>query len=113
MSDLHWEKVKDIFQTALEKPSGAERERYLNEACADDGDLRSEVNVLLDSFEEADDFLDESPISAVAETIVGTREKLVAGQQFGRYRIERKLGAGGAGEVFLCRDTVLERFVAL
>ena len=113
MSDSHWEKVKDVFQTALEKPSSAERERYLNEACGANEDLRAEVDALLASFDEADDFLDESPIGEVAETIIGKREILNAGQQIGRYRIERQLGAGGAGEVFLAFDVELERFVAL
>ena len=113
MSDFHWEKVKDIFQTALEKSSGAEREKYLNDACGADEDLRGEVLALLASFEDASDFLDESPIGEVAETIVGKRESFVAGQIIGRYRIERKLGAGGAGEVFLALDVELERFVAL
>ena len=87
MSDPHWEKVKDIFQTALEKPAGFERERYLNEACANDEDLRAEVIILLNSFEEADDFLDEPPIAEVAETIVGKKESFAVGQRFGRYLI--------------------------
>ena len=113
MSNSHWEKVKDIFQAALEKPSGAERKKYLREVCGNNTDLRSEVDVLLDSFEEADDFLDESPIGVVAETIVGRRESFATGQQFGRYRIERKLGAGGVGEVFLAFDVELERLIAL
>jgi predicted Ser/Thr protein kinase len=38
---------------------------------------------------------------------------LVAGQQLGHFRIERPLGAGGMGEVYLATDLALERPVAI
>jgi uncharacterized RDD family membrane protein YckC len=38
---------------------------------------------------------------------------LVAGQQLGHFRIERRIGAGGMGEVYLATDLALDRPVAI
>jgi serine/threonine protein kinase len=38
---------------------------------------------------------------------------LVEGAQIAHYRVDRRIGAGGMGEVFLATDTTLERSVAL
>lgn len=45
--------------------------------------------------------------------IYGLRESVSQAQQLGQYVIERKLGEGGMGEVYLARHTLLRRLTAV
>ena len=53
--------VEALFFAALEKPSGAERAAFLDEACGNDADLRRQVERLLVAHPQAASFL-EAPV---------------------------------------------------
>ncbi|MDQ3749317.1 MAG: protein kinase, partial [Acidobacteriota bacterium] len=114
MTGKKWQQVKQIFQSALEHAPD-EREVFLADACADDAGLRREVEILLASFENADDdsFMQQAAIGEVAEMMVGVENRLKIGQQFDRYKIISLIGKGGMGEVYLAEDKKLDRQVAV
>ena len=55
---LESDKVKAIFLAAKEKASAAERDAYLEEACAGDAALRQRVGALLQADKQPDRLLD-------------------------------------------------------
>ncbi len=120
MSPKKWKKVKSIFSKLLDLPA-EKRAGFLDNACADDEELRSEVEHLLDSYDENDSFLENSAVAEIAdvfnekESLKKTKTTLFqAGNLLNqRYEIIRQLGKGGMGEVFLANDNKLNRQVSL
>jgi hypothetical protein len=61
MKPERWERIDELLQSALARTPG-ERSAFLAQACADDELLRSEVESLIASHDEASNFL-ETPMS--------------------------------------------------
>jgi len=98
MTPERWREITGLFQAALSRDPG-ERASFVTERCAGDADLRSEVEAMLSAHQAA--ALDSTP-SAPRDP-----------QRLAHYEIIRKIGSGGMGDVFLARDTRLDRQVAL
>ena len=115
MKPERWERIKEVFEAALELDAPA-RTAFLADACGEDEDLCAEVTHLLGRYEAAGEFL-ERPVVPVARLPflsdrpqgIFSPEQVVAG----RFRVVRRLGEGGMGEVYETFDLELADYVAL
>jgi len=107
-----WQKVKAIFQAALER-APHERAAFVTDACGGDDELRQEVESLISSDGRPGGFLDNPAYEAAAETIVNGVTELKPKQMAGPYEVVSFISRGGMGEVYLAQDRRLNRKVAL
>src|SRR5947207_1067367 len=107
-----WRSVRDVFEAVLEEDP-ADPQAWLDKRGVDSG-VRREVLSLLDHHSRAGSFLADPIVDRVPGLLEHEEaEALEAGVLVGHYRIEREIGRGAMGRVYLATDTTLGRRVAL
>jgi eukaryotic-like serine/threonine-protein kinase len=116
------EQIEALFDAARQLANPAARRTFLDEACADDADLRARVEALLSAQADADKFFSEiapfgrTPPPATGPSAAGTgsagtgipTEQSVPaegpGSRIDRYKLLQKIGEGGCGVVYMAEQ---------
>jgi serine/threonine protein kinase len=116
MNAERWQQIDELFDAVLEIPE-TERAQFLSEKSGGDDDLKNEVLSLLKAQSDADKFMEKSAMNLMGKALANEQsdffDSSLYNKTLGNYRIEKPLGAGGMGEVYLAQDTKLNRKVAL
>ncbi len=96
-----FQRVDAIFDALLDLPAD-EHESFIDRACGDDSELRTEVRQLWRAFQRSNDFL-ERPAVKLAAPLLDVSEVLdeAVPDRVGPFRVTREIGQGGMGRVFL------------
>src|SRR5712671_3346267 len=112
MNPARFQTIEEIFRAALDQEPdqiGA----FLDTACEGDELLRRKVEALLASRQRAASFIETSAVGLATRIIENGQADLLVGQTIGHYKISKRIGSGGMGEVYLATDMTAGRKAAL
>ena len=112
MPGERWQRLDDLFTRARSVTPEA-RAAFLRETCNGDPGLEREISALIDASEGSGTFLEGSALDLFARQISIEGWTVGPGEVVGSYVIQRRIGAGGMGEVWCARDDRLNRFVGI
>lgn len=113
VTETRWHRIEELFAAVMEcEPS--QRQAFLSASCTDDEALRGEVESLLRADEASRNFL-EAPMFDEAVDLIAQDEESKVPKEIGPYLIEKEIGRGGMGTVYLAvrGDPEYRRQVAL
>jgi len=111
MDPNRWRLIDDLFQAALDCEPAA-RAELLDASCEGDAALRAEVESLIEAHGDGGFTSEGHEFESVLEAYAA---QAAAGRRIGAYRVEREIGHGGMGRVYLATraDDVFEKRVAI
>ncbi len=110
MASDFFQRLKEIFNAAMERPPG-ERAAFIDGACGGDTRLRRKVERMLAFGVEKNCFLEDAPV--VSALRPEEPERLDRGSRIGKYILKRTIASGGMGTVYEAEQEDPRRTVAV
>src|SRR2546421_2184983 len=104
--------IEEIYRTALDQEPDQIRP-FLDTGCEGDEGLRRKFEALLASRERAGNFIETSAVGLATRIIENGQADLLVGRTIGHYKISKRIGTGGMGDVYLATDMTAGRKAAL
>ena len=95
-----WQKIDSLFDEYLDA-TPAEQADFLEQKC-DNEEIRNELKKLISALDKTDSFIESPTFTPVKEILTENDDSLI-GKKIGSYQLEKLIGKGGNGSVYLAK----------